>query len=261
MNRLLIRLWGVLEGEDPESINYQIAQTLVTNIATIKHTSSAALADLCSVSKPSISRFCKNLGYDDFYDFRAELNQYCPDRGMKYLLSNRETKDETNWMDQYINGVRDNLELLQTPELQAKIEALVQDIKRFPNVYLMGNMQSGNTASNLRYNLHVVKKNIHSVNSLKEQTHILQHGKQDSLIVIFSVSGEYFRALFSGGVIPKQPARTKIWLVTTNPAVNRMEGVDEILNCKTGSDLAGANICLEMAANLIAFGYWHSDQT
>ncbi len=131
MNRLLIRLWGVLEDEDQESINYQIASTLVKNIASIKHTSSAALADFYNVSKPSISRFCKNLGYEDFYDFRAELNQYCPDRGLKYQLPQR--GDRSQWM----------------------------------------------------------------------------------------------------------------------------EGVDAVLNCKTGSNLAGSNICLEMAANLIAYCYWN----
>ena len=255
MNRLMIRLWGVLDGEDPESINYQIAHTLVTDIASIKQTSSAALAKLCNVSKPSISRFCKSLGYDDFYDFRAELNQYCPDRGAKYLMAGEDDGD--GGMSAYLESVRENITLLENQELQKKIGELAEDIRRYDQVFLMGNMQSGKTAYNLHYNLHVVKRNISAVTSLKEQIHVLQTLKRGSLAVIFSVSGEYFRALFPGGDVPCRPDGTRLWMVTTNPAVRRMEGVDEILNCKTGSDLAGSNICLELAANLIALYYWN----
>lgn len=255
MNRLMIRLWGVLDGEDPESINYQIAHTLVTNIASIKHTSSAALAQLCNVSKPSISRFCKSLGYDDFYDFRAELSQYCPDRGAKYLIAGE--ADVDGGMAAYLEGVRENLTLLENPDLQKRIRELVEDIRQYDRVYLMGNMQSGKTAFNLHCNLHVIKKNISAVTSLKKQIHVLQTLKRGTLAVIFSVSGEYFRALFSGGDVPERTGGTKIWMVTTNPAVRRMDGVDEILNCRTGSDLSGSNICLELVANLIALCYWN----
>lgn len=258
MNRLLIRLWGVLEDEDPKSINYQIAQTLVNNIASIKHSSSSALAELCNVSKPSISRFCKNLGYDDFYDFRAELNHYIPDRGGKYINFG---EDETAWgMDTYLNQLRSNIVQLQNPGMQAKIELLSDDIHRFERVCLMGNMQSGKTASNLHYNLHVVKKHMLAVTGLNEQVSILQKHKIGTLIIIFSVSGEYFHALFPGGKAPEHAAGSKVWMVTANPAVKKIEGVDALLNCGTGSDLAGSNICLEIVANLIALCYWNRYQ-
>lgn len=253
MNRLLIRLWGVLEDEDPKSINYQIAQTLVDNIATIKQSSSSALAELCNVSKPSISRFCKNLGYDDFYDFRAELNHYIPDRGAKYM---RFGENGTDWgMAAYLNQLRNNTLLLQEPEIQMKIEELSDDIYRYERVYLMGNMQSGKTASSLQYNLHVVKKNIYAVTGLNEQVSIFQKNKIGTLKIIFSVSGEYYYALFPGGEVAAHSAGSKVWMVTSNPAVKKIEGVDAILNCGTGSDLAGSNICLEIAANLIALCY------
>lgn len=258
MNRLLIRLWGVLDGEEPGSINYQIARTLVSKISSIKHTSSSALAELCNVSKPSISRFCKNLGYDDFYEFRAELNQYCPDRGAKYQLDRM--NHTSDLIGDYLASVQNHLAMLHTPEIQNQIIALADDIKQYRQVYLLGNMQSGKTASSLHYNLHVLKKDIIALTSLKEQVEILKSCQRGTLIVIFSVSGEYFRALFPGGEIPLHPADSKIWMVTTNPALKYMDGVDSILNCRTGSDLAGSNICLEMTANLIALSYWNRHQ-
>lgn len=267
MNRLIIRLYGVLEDENQDSINYQIAHTLVTHMASLRHTSTSALAKLCHVSKPSISRFCKNLGYDDFYDFRAELNQYCPDRGMKYELpqkqvleGNAETDSEKGWMSNYLNMVEQNLSKLRTQAFLEQLELLVKDIHDYHSVSLMGNMQSGNTASNLHYNLHVCKKNISAATGLREQTRVFEEKCRNRLIVIFSASGEYFRALFPAGGVPKQTSDSKIWMVTTHPAVRRIESVDAILNCGTGSNLASSNICLELAAELIAGCYWNRYQ-
>lgn len=267
MNRLMIRLYGVLEDENQDSINYQIANTLVTQMASIRHTSTSALAKLCNVSKPSISRFCKNLGYEDFYDFRAELNQYCPDWGMKYqmpekqvLESNIEIDIGKGCMSKYLNIVEQNLSKLRTPDFLEQLELLVKDIHDYPFVSLMGNMQSGSTASNLYYNLHVCKKNISAATGLKEQTRVFEETRRDRLIVIFSVSGEYFRALFPVGEVPKQALGSKVWMVTTNPAIRRIDSVDAFLNCGTGSDLASSNICLELVAELIAGCYWNRYQ-
>lgn len=158
MNRLMIRLWGILDGENCNSINYQIAKILMDNLTSIEHSSSSALADLCNVSKPSISRFVKDLGYDDYYDFRAEINHYCPDRGAKFFNCDNEEAD--NYADHYLDHVIEKVALLKKPELQAKIAELAEDIMNYRRVYIMGNMQSGTTASNLHYNLHVIKKNI-----------------------------------------------------------------------------------------------------
>lgn len=257
---------GVLEDEDQDSINYQIAHTLVTNLSSIQHTSTSALANLCHVSKPSISRFCKNLGYEDFYDFRAELNQYCPDQGLKYQFPQLPVEPEdpndsaARWISHYMDRVGQNLSKLKSPAFLKQLELLVRDIHDYPQVSLMGNMQSGSTASNLHYNLHVLKKNITAVTGLKEQTRLLQEGQKNCLTVIFSVSGEYFRALFPAGEPPQRASSSKIWMVTTNPAIRRIQGVDAILNCATGNDLASSNICLELAAELIAGCYWNQYQ-
>lgn len=254
VNRLLVRLWDMVEGEDVSSINYQIARTLIENSDTIMRTSTAALAELCNVSKPSISRFCKSLGYDDFYDFRAELNQIIPDQGTKYLLPQRLNAE--SWMDQYLIGVQESTEKLRNARIQSGIENLAVDIRNFHRVYLMGNMQSGKTAESLHYNLHTVKKNIQAVTNFEGRTRVFEQKTENTLFVVFSVSGNYFRVLFPAGKIPKQSPTSKVWLITANPLIQRVDGVDQLLNLETGLDLASGNICLEMVANLIAFYHW-----
>lgn len=264
MNRLFIRLWGVLQEEDKESINYQIANTLLTKASNIKHTSSSSLAKLCNVSKPSMSRFCKNLGYDDFYDFRAELNQYIPDRGLKYNIENTNIEDNSNvvttWMETYLKKIEHNINILKNPLFLSQVEELVDDLHDFSQVILMGNMQSGNTAANLHNNLHIPKNNILAITGLNGQIKALNERKPGRLFVIFSTSGEYYQALFEPNEIPVQSNESKVWMVTTNPALRKVEGVNALLNCKTGSDIASSNICMELVAELIAGCYWNKYQ-
>ncbi|MBO0458112.1 MurR/RpiR family transcriptional regulator [Enterococcus hulanensis] len=258
MNKLMIRLWGIIEGESPDSINYQIAKTLISNIASIKSTSSSELAKLCNVSKPSISRFCKLLGYEDFYDFRAELSNFLPDRGGKFVL--KKNSDNEDWIHQYLEGVVENFHFMQEREFEEILSRLVGDIQSFHKVYLVGNMQSGKTAFNLYSNIHNFKKNIEAVTSFKEQSELLNNMESDSLYIIFSVSGEYFRVLLSDDGILSKPPKAKVWLITTNPTIKKIHGVNEILNCKTGSDLSGSNLTLEVVANLLALGFWNELQ-
>lgn len=86
-NPLIVKLWGVLESEDPNSVNAQIAKILIKNRLKMEHTSSSYLAKLCDVSKPSLSRFSRLLGYEDFLDFRADLKGYVPDRGRRFTAT------------------------------------------------------------------------------------------------------------------------------------------------------------------------------
>ncbi|MGG5315414.1 MurR/RpiR family transcriptional regulator [Enterococcus sp. AZ072] len=258
MNKLMIRLWGIIEGESTDSINYQIAKTLISNIATIKSTSSSELAKLCNVSKPSISRFCKLIGYEDFYDFRAELSNFFPDRGGKFVL--KQHADTENWIQQYLESVIENFHFMQEKEFEERLLKLIGDIKNFRKVYLVGNMQSGKTAANLYSNIHNFKENIEAVTSYKEQAELLNNMEPYSLYIFFSVSGEYFRVLLPEDNRLTKPDKAKVWLITTNPTIKKIHGVDEILNCKTGSDLSGSNLTFELVANLLALGFWNELQ-
>lgn len=253
MNRMLIRLWSMMDGEDSNSINYQIANTLVNNMSSIRQTSCSALAKLCSVSKPSISRFSRELGYDDFYEFRAELSTYYSEDGKKYNVP--EAAEGCRGF--YLDSIRNNLDVLSSQEINQKIELLVEDIHQYKKVYLLGNMQCGCTAANLQYNLRLVKKDIFAVGWLTGQREILENLKPGTLVVIFSSTGGFLKTIYPGNKEVEKQAGTKIWMITTNQKLLPGELVDETINTKTGEDLAGSNICLELIGELIALTYWN----
>ena len=254
MDRLMIRLWGIIEGEGMHSINYQIAQSLITNMRQITGITQKELAKLCNVSKPSFSRFCKDLGYVDFMEFQTDLVNFLPDPGEKFIKTT--PGGGKNWICEYIDDVANNLENFRGDALQNQIETLVKDIATFEHVYMLGNLHSGRTASNVKTDLYKYKKSIEAITDYRGQVETLAIPTKNSLYIVFSVSGDYFKVLFSENSMHEHCKESKVWLVTTNPDIAEISGVDEILNTATGSNLSGANISLDLVGNLISLGYW-----
>ena len=55
--------------------NYDIAMAMLTHYGKLKNLSLAEIADLCYVSKASISRFCRFMGFDGFRELHDCLLQ------------------------------------------------------------------------------------------------------------------------------------------------------------------------------------------
>lgn len=54
--------------------NYDIAQGLLRNYTRLSSMSLRQMADACFVSKASLSRFCRYLGFEDFAEFKGAVN-------------------------------------------------------------------------------------------------------------------------------------------------------------------------------------------
>lgn len=71
-------LLGVIEKEDPGSTDYIIADYILHNVYELGKCSSLELAQGCNVSKSSISRFCRNIGLEDFFTLKVLISTYQP---------------------------------------------------------------------------------------------------------------------------------------------------------------------------------------
>ena len=80
MGILYTRLLIVLNDRDLYSTDYHIALVMLQNMQRLAELSIQELAGLCNVSKSTISKFIRELGYEDFADFRSaaifEDNKY-----------------------------------------------------------------------------------------------------------------------------------------------------------------------------------------
>ena len=253
-NPLIVKLWGVLESEDPNSVNAQIAKILIKNRRNMEHTTSTYLAKLCNVSTPSISRFSRILGYENFFDFRVDLKRYVPNRGRRFTAMIEGASD--NLFDNYTDYIYKNLSFLNDADFRQSVQELVADMRTYATIYFMGNMQSGNTAMEMEYQLCSVKPDIIALNGYSRQKELLHNLKPDVLYVIFSVSGDYLKIYFREDEKLEKAKGSKIWMITSEPTAQKTAELDGLINTKTGHEGEDTTISQEITANLITTLYF-----
>ena len=71
MGTLLNRLLIILNDGKESSTYYHIANILLCNYDSIQKMTISEVADLCFVSKSTISKFTRYIGFDDFLELKA----------------------------------------------------------------------------------------------------------------------------------------------------------------------------------------------
>lgn len=75
MGSLAEKLMGYVSTAPQQDANYAIALAMLNHYGQLKNLSLAEIADLCYVSKASISRFCRFMGFDGFRELHDCLLQ------------------------------------------------------------------------------------------------------------------------------------------------------------------------------------------
>ena len=75
MGSLEEKLMSYVSTTPQQDANYDIALAMLTHYGKLKNLSLAEIADLCYVSKASISRFCRFMGFDGFRELHDCLLQ------------------------------------------------------------------------------------------------------------------------------------------------------------------------------------------
>lgn len=253
---LIIHLFAVINTELPGSTNYQIAEYLLKNIQALDISSTASLAKQCNVSKASISRFCKSIGFNDFFEVKAQALYYKRSSNkLNFSFHGMPSDIRTCFLDDTIKkiaAIRDTLE-------NEKIDELTDDLLSGRSITAMGRMQSGNTALNLQHNLFETSgKIIQSLTRIPSIIEYFHTASSDDIAIIFSVSGDFLDDIFYGTpyFIPKK--KPKIYLITANPDIDNKSYVDVIYNCKSGYTLSGGNASLDIIQQLITLSYYYS---
>lgn len=254
---LTARLWSVIEGESPDAINTQIALTLLDNISRLGRTSLASLAKLCGVSKPTMSRFARVVGFDDFYEFRLALEQAEPYGESRWQLETSASGQDA--LDAFADEAAGRLGFLHERTIQDQVRQLAHDMHAYHRVLLMGSMQSGDAASLLHYHVYGRTSQVRALTGYEEQATALHSLQPDTLLVLFSVSGAFLTSFFRRGEHLEKPSGCKVWLLCCDSAAEVPPEIDECVNTRTGVACTGGNLSLMVLATAIAMCF-HADE-
>lgn len=71
---LLTSLLAIINTNDENETDFLIAKFFIMNLNQLKKLSIYEIADACYVSRSSVQRFIKNIGYDSFNQLKSNLD-------------------------------------------------------------------------------------------------------------------------------------------------------------------------------------------
>lgn len=252
---LVIILLSTLNSETIDSNNYRIAKYMLENLNDLENCSITELAKNCYVSMSSISRFCRDIGLEDFNALKNQVAKYQTTKEQSQKKFNFHRKETQDMAIDYIDDVIANLEMLKSSISFNDIKQLVKDIYDYKEVAAFGYLQSQNVAMNLQNDLITNEKLIHTSMKYASQIEYIKQAKKDQLIIVFSQSGSYFDRAFTRKSPFNQNNKPKIYMISSNPKVKKLSYVDHaiIYNCE--HDYASHPYPLEVIRGLICAGY------
>lgn len=129
MGSVAERLLDYIDTAMQHDTNYEIATTLVKNYSKLSELSIGEIADMCFVSKASVSRFCRFMGFADFKDLRNQLEHDVLKTGLfPHAFVEQLSNDMEGALASYREAILLNIETTISAANIAKLPAIVDDL-------------------------------------------------------------------------------------------------------------------------------------
>ena len=202
----IVLLSEIASGKE-DSYNCRIAAWLLAHLG--ESISSEQIAKECFLSRSAVSRFCRDVGFEDF----SELKDLMSASEKTFEAVSPSDPLETmvrNVTEQAAKSLRT---IAATIDLGAMRE-LTAAIRKAGRIACFGLLKAETAALNLQSDLIMLGKNALTKVSFREQMDFLASAKEDDLIIIFSYRGIYFDYDLPPEI---RGCKAGIWIVTGNP--------------------------------------------
>ena len=222
---------------DERSTTSAIARYVLEQGVSIGDLTVRGLADACHVGTGTVSRFCREVGFESFDEMRDALA--AADR----LFSRASTAEQVRAASEAMLDVANSVDA-------RALSALVHDMLAYNKVSAFGLLKGHAAATCLQVDLIMQGKYVDSCVSYAEQVERLGSAGRDELFVVFSYTGSYFDSeRLRDGL--RRMDRPRIWMVCGH-GVPVPESVYATLSFKTDFGRLGHPYQLQMVASMVA---------
>ena len=246
--KLPVAFLGAIASEKKGATNSAIASFILENLKTVRGMNITELADVCHVSASTISRFCKETGFDSYAELREvlETSQMAFEQGVPAATARERAEKTAGNIAHAIAAVQQTLDY-------GKLRKLCMEISKYGHVAAFGLLKAEAAAVNLQCDFLMLGKQIYTNVSYTQQMEYLLSANDDDLILIFSYTGAYFdyqdlRAF------QERLRKPRIWMIAGEEKV-WPPFVDETLLFSSCHGQAGHPYQLQTMASLIAGEY------
>ena len=122
---LLSELFKIIDNNDEANIDYVIAKYFIENYKKLGTLNIYDVAEECYVSRSSIRRFCKQIGYNNFLDLKSAFKDY--DYKYNYFAKYHERDEYREWYKNEIIATLEELDELVDQEALKDMARRIHD--------------------------------------------------------------------------------------------------------------------------------------
>ena len=246
--KLPIIFLSTIASENDGTTNCQIANYILANIDEVKDFTISKLAQHCHVANSSISRFCRDIGLDDY----SELKELINTNSMEFQLYSDCAEYKERGIDFSRNVINSIEKAAETVNYDA-IESLVKD--KYDNIACFGLLKAQTAAMNLQSDLLMLGKVVTSKLPFNQQLKYLENADENSLIIIFSYTGIYFDYWYPKRTPRYKEGRPKIYFITSDKKASGNSYFDKVIHFDSLQDYASHPFQLQIIGSIIAQSY------
>ena len=189
-----------------DAYNCRIAAWLLGHLG--ENITAEQIAKECFVSKSAVSRFCREVGFEDF----TELKELLAASGKTFESANADAPVETQAQIVTDRAAESLRMVAETIDYRA-VKELTAAIRKAGRIACFGLLKAETAAMNLQSDLVMLGKNALTKVSFREQMDFLAAAGEDDLIIIFSYKGIYFDYDLPPEI---RGCKADIWIITGN---------------------------------------------
>ena len=216
---LLSSLLFVLNHNDKDDTDFIIAWYLITHLRKIKDISIYKIAEECYVSRSSIQRFIKNIGYESYTQLKENADEV-----VTHEFGFIDYTDHAEYQQYLAKSITDMINDVIRATKSKRYQSLIDTFMNSENIVILTAEDSSHACRVFQQQALTVKKLVRIVTSASNTLSILESMQPDDLLIVCSVTGNF--ALAINSQIKEIKARK--CLVTMN-TTSQFEGVYDLI--------------------------------
>lgn len=235
MNRnFIMHLQTILDAKVEHDSDHLIAAYILKHVNEMKNITIQDMAQECYTSTSTISRFVKEIGFRSL----TELKDVCAayedasfeliHDSLRYL--DFDGKNDQGILNHYVDMLSASLKNFSETIDFAKVDALNEEIYKSENIVVFGIHLPGSFAKYYQYLMMTIGKFTECYELEEEHLKKSKVIHEDSLVIIFSMEGNYLNA--NKQVLMNLKKRNaRLVLITQNPGNKFISLFDEVIYC------------------------------
>src|SRR5690625_923376 len=218
------------------------------------------MARLVNVSKSTLSKFAREIGFDSYIHLKDEAKFSENKYQNKYnYLSNIESYMTSNDYEDYFDMIKEDIVCLKDNVDLSAIDRLVEDLMRYEEVAIFGLLFSESAAIDLQYKRAYNPKFTTTYQDDVKQEEYMRNADEDTLLIILTNSGNFLREQQTSPAKPpkrySEHTKAKIFTITSYNNILNLHYVNDALIYFESSGVQTHYILYQILFDLIVTRY------